>query len=140
MRRRLIVLVMVAGFAVQGCWAARMALNGVRSNGAPTALNKRGDGGIIAATCMTGFDVCESVTPADHPADLEAWAFTFKEGQRGPLRIPAGEVPITWYVVGPKDRCDRIEATMASAKGTGVGMKGISETCHGPFYFRKERG
>ena len=135
--KQLVVMAMIAGFSVRGCG---LVLNVLRSNGPPIAFNRTSDGGIIAATCMTGFEACDSVTRTDHPTDLEAWAFTYKEGQRGPFHIPAGEVPITWYVVGPKDRCDRAEADLASRKGTGVGMKGISETCHGPFYFQKGRG
>jgi hypothetical protein len=121
---------------LQGCG---IALNAVRSSGSPGALNTKGDSRIIAATCMAGFDSCESVAEVKEPTDLEAWALTYKEAQTGPYGIPAGEVPITLYVVGAKDRCDGAEARLASLKGAGVGMKAISEPCHGPFYFKKDR-
>jgi hypothetical protein len=130
------VLVLGAAIAAQGCG---IALNALRSNGGPGALNTNGDSRIIAATCMTGFDSCESVAQVEKPTDLEAWAFTYKEAQTGPYGIPAGEVPITLYIVGQKEGCDRAEARMAALKGTGVGMKAISEPCHGPFYFEKDR-
>jgi len=88
---------------------------------------------------MPGFDSCESVARVEQPTDLEAWALTYKEAQTGPYGIPAGEVPITLYIVGMKEQCDRAEARLASLKGTGVGVKAISEPCHGPFYFKKDR-
>jgi hypothetical protein len=88
---------------------------------------------------MSGFDRCESVALVEQPTSLEAWAFTYKEQQTAPYGIPAGEVPITLYVVGPKGICDAAEARVASMKGTGAGMKGISHACHGPFYFERDR-
>ena len=88
---------------------------------------------------MAGFDSCESVAQVEQPTDLEAWAVTYKEAQTGPYGIPAGEVPITLYIVGAKESCDRVEGRLASLKGTGAGMKAISEPCHGPFYFEKDR-
>ncbi|HKW91947.1 MAG TPA: hypothetical protein VJX92_08610 [Methylomirabilota bacterium] len=130
------VLLLGAGIMAQGCG---IALNAVRSNGSPSALNTRGDARIIAATCMAGFDSCESVARVDRTTDLEAWALTYKEKQTGPYGIPAGEVPITLYFVGPKETCDRAEGRLAALKGTGAGMKAISEPCHGPFYFEKDR-
>jgi hypothetical protein len=130
------LLVLGAGILAQGCG---IALNAVRSNAGPGALNTNGDSRIIAATCMAGFDTCESVAQVERPTDLEAWAFTYKEAQTGPYGIPAGEVPITLYIVGPKEGCDRAEARLAALKGTGVGMKAISAPCHGPFYFEKDR-
>ncbi|HSE05773.1 MAG TPA: hypothetical protein VLK35_16615 [Methylomirabilota bacterium] len=41
--------------------------------------------------------------------------------------------------VGAKTRCDAAEARLLALKGTGAGMKAISEPCHGPFYFRRDR-
>jgi hypothetical protein len=131
-----VVLLLLLAVAIQGCG---IALNAVRSNGAPGALNTNSDSRIISATCMAGFDSCESVTQVERATDLEAWALTSKEAQTGPYGIPAGEVPITLYIVGMKEQCDRAEARVASLKGTGVGMKAISEPCHGPFYFKKDR-
>lgn len=130
------VLVLGAAIAAQGCG---IAVNALRWNGAPGALNTNGNSRIIAATCMAGFDSCESVARVEKPTDLEAWAFTYKEAQTGPYGIPAGEVPITLYIVGAKPSCDQAEARLAALKGTGVGMKAISEPCHGPFYFEKDR-
>lgn len=132
---RILVVAMLA-LATQGCG---LGINALRSNGTPGALNTKGDSRIIAATCMAGFESCESVAQVEQPTDLEAWAFTYKERQVGPYGIPAGEVPITLYIVGSKERCDRAEARLAPLKGTGAGMKGISEPCHGPFYFKKDR-
>ena len=136
MNRTVVVVLLGVGLMAPGCG---IALNAVRSNGSPGALNTKGDSRIIAATCMAGFDSCESVAEVKEPTDLEAWAFTYKEAQKAPYGIPAGEVPITLYVVGAKDRCDWAEARLASLKGAGVGMKAISEACHGPFYFKKDR-
>jgi hypothetical protein len=130
------LLLLGTGTVAHGCG---IALNTVRSNAAPGALNTKGDSRIIAATCMAGFDSCESVARVEQPTDLEAWAFTYKEAQTAPYGIPAGEVPITLYIVGAKEQCDRAEARLASLKATGVGMKAISEPCHGPFYFKKDR-
>ena len=131
-----VLLVLAVAIAPQGCG---IALNAVRSNGAPGALNTNGDSRIISATCMAGFDTCESVTQVEGSTDLEAWALTYKEAQTGPYGIPAGEVPITLYIVGMKEQCARAEARVAALKGTGVGVKAISEPCHGPFYFKKDR-
>jgi hypothetical protein len=131
-----LVLLLSIAVVAPGCG---IALNAVRSNGSPGALNTRGDSRIIAATCMAGFDSCESVAQVEQPTDLVAWALTYKEAQTGPYGIPAGEVPITLYIVGEKDQCDRAESRLLSLKGTGVGMKAISEPCHGPFYFQKDR-
>jgi hypothetical protein len=131
-----LVFLLSVGVLSQGCG---IALNAVRSNGSPGALNTKGDARIIAATCMAGFDSCESVAKVEQATDLEAWALTYKEAQTGPYGIPAGEMPITLYIVGAKEQCDRAESRLASLKGTGVGMKAISESCHGPFYFEKDR-
>jgi hypothetical protein len=131
-----VLLVLAVAIAPQGCG---IALNAVRSNGAPGALNTNGDSRIISATCMAGFDSCESVTRVEQPTDLETWALTYKEAQTGPYGIPAGEVPITLYIVGAKTSCDQAEARLAAMKGTGVGMKAVSEPCNGPFYFKKDR-
>lgn len=132
---RILVVTMLT-LATQGCG---LAINALRSTGAPGALNTKGDSRIIAATCMAGFESCESVAQVEQPTDLEAWAFTYKEQQVGPYGIPAGEVPITLYIVGSKEVCGRAETGLAALKGTGAGMKGISEPCHGPFYFKKDR-
>lgn len=135
-RTSVVMLLLALAIMAQGCG---IALNTVRSNAAPGALNTNGDSRIIASTCMSGFDSCESVARVEQPADLEAWALTYKEAQTGPYGIPAGEVPITLYIVGAKTSCDQAEVRLAAMKGTGVGMKAISESCHGPFYFKKDR-
>jgi hypothetical protein len=136
MNKTAMAVLVSVGIVSQGCG---VAINAVRSNGSPGALNTKGDSRIIAATCMAGFDSCESVAQVEQPTDLEAWAVTYKEAQTGPYGIPAGEVPITLYIVGAKESCDRVEGRLASLKGTGAGMKAISEPCHGPFYFKKDR-
>jgi hypothetical protein len=136
MKRTAVAVLLAAGIVAQGCG---LAVNALRSNGAPGALNTKGDVRLITPTCLVGFDSCESVAQVEQPTDLEAWAFTYKEAQKGPYGIPAGEVPITLYVVGAKDVCYRAEQRYASLKGTGAGMKAISEPCHGPFYFKKDR-
>ncbi len=130
-----LVLVIAIGALSQGCG---IAINALRSNGSPGALNTKGDVRIITPTCLVGFDRCESVAQVQRPTDLEAWAFTYKEAQQAPYGIPAGEVPITLYIVGAKDSCDRTEQRYASLRGSGAGMKSISEPCHGPFYFEKD--
>jgi hypothetical protein len=100
-----------------GCEAG-IALNAVRSKGTPGALNTKGSLGVIAPACINGFDSCESVALVEKATDLEAWAFTYRERQRGPFGVPVGELPMTLYIVA---------------------IKGISEPCHGPFYFVKNR-
>lgn len=62
--------------ALEGCG---IVLNTVRSNGSPGALNTKGDHRVIAATCMAGFDSCESVAQVEQATDLETWALTYKE-------------------------------------------------------------
>ena len=141
MGRTALVGLLWLGFVTQGCG---IAVNALRSNGAPGALNTKGDVRIIASTCMVGFDKCESVAMAQKPTDLETWAFTYKEKQTGPYGSPAGEVPITLYVVGEKERCDRAEARIvaireAGQKESGLGQQPVSESCHGPFYFERDR-
>ncbi|SRR6266851_2939992 len=136
MNKTAIAVLLSIGIVSQGCG---VAVNALRSNGAPGALNTKSDVRVITPTCLVGFDSCESVAQAQQPTDLEAWAFTYKEAQKAAYGIPAGEVPITLYVVGAKEACDRAEQRSASLKGTGVGMKAISEPCHGPFYFQKDR-
>jgi hypothetical protein len=136
MNKTAVAVLIGVGLVVQGCG---IAVNALRSNGAPGALNTKGDVRIITPTCLVGFDSCESVAQVQQPTNLEAWAFTYKEVQKGPYGIPAGEVPITLYIVGAKESCDRAEQRYASLKGTGAGMKAISEPCHGPFYFEKDR-
>ncbi len=138
MRAQLAILsaLVLHGAVLSGCG---IALNTVRSNAAPGALNTKGDIRVVASTCMADFDKCESVERVEKPTDLEAWALTYKEAQKGPYGIPAGEVPITLYFVGNKATCDAAEARLAALKGTGAGMKAISEPCHGPFYFQKDR-
>ena len=136
MNKTAMAVLIGVGLVVQACG---IAVNALRSNGAPGALNAKGNVRLITPTCLVGFDSCESVAQVEQPTDLEAWAFTYKEAQKGPYGTPAGEVPITLYVVGLKEVCDRAEQRYASLKGTGVGMKAISEHCHGPFYFKKDR-
>ncbi len=66
------------------------------------------------------------------------------EKQAGPHGIPAGEVPINLYIVGPKERCDRAEARVvvlreAAQKASGLGRQPVSQSCHGPFFFERDR-
>lgn len=131
------------GLLARGCG---IAINAVRSNGSPGALNTWDGGGwtgapgihqVISATCIS--TDCVSVAKVDHPTALEAWAFTYKEAQYAPYGIPAGEVPITLYIVGPNASCDGVEQRYAAMRGRGAGMKAITEPCHGPFYFEKDR-
>jgi hypothetical protein len=121
-----------------GCEAG-IALNAVRSKGTPGALNTKGSLGVIAPACINGFDSCESVALVEKATDLEAWAFTYRERQRGPFGVPVGELPMTLYIVGPKKACDVVEGMATTREGTDVAIKGISEPCHGPFYFVKNR-
>ena len=116
-----------------GCEAG-IALNALRSKGSPSALNTKGRLRVVAPTCIKGFDSCESVALVEEATDLEAWAFTYQERQRGPFGVPVGALPMTLYIVGPKKACDAVEG-MATAPA----IKGISESCHGPFYFVKNR-
>jgi hypothetical protein len=136
MTKTVLAVLLGVGLLTQGCG---IAINAVRSNGSPGALNTKGETRVVTPTCLVGFDRCESVALVQKPTDLEAWAFTYKEAQQGPYGIPAGEVPITLYIVGGKELCDRAEQRYAALKGTGAGMKAISEPCHGPFYFEKDR-
>jgi hypothetical protein len=116
-----------------GCEAG-IALNAVRSKGSPGALNTKGPLRVVAPTCINGFDSCESVALAEKATDLEAWAFTYEARQRGPFGVPVGELPMTLYIVGPKKVCDAVEGM-----ATTPAIKGISEPCHGPYYFVKNR-
>ena len=116
-----------------GCEAG-IALNAVRSKGSPGALNTKGSLQVIGPTCIKGFDSCESVALVNEATDLEAWAFTYQEKQRGPFGVSVGELPMTVYIVGPKNACDAVEGM-----ATTPAIKGISEPCHGPFYFVKNR-
>ena len=141
MGKTALVGLLLLGFVTHGCG---IAVNALRSNGSPGALNTKGDVRIIASTCMVGFDKCDSVAMVQKPTDLETWAFTYKEKQTGPYGSPAGEVPITLYVVGEKERCDRAEARIvaireAGQKASGLGQQPVSESCHGPFYFERDR-
>ena len=140
MRTFRIALALALCLTMQGC---NLGLNALRSGNAPGALNTRGDTRIIASTCMAGFDTCESVVQVEEVTALEAWAVTSKERQNGPYGIPAGEVPITLYIVGFKADCDRAEARLlamaASRKAPAEGVRSISESCHGPFFFKKDR-
>ena len=126
-----LVMVLTAGCGI--------ALNAAASKGAPGSLNTKGNARVIAAVCLSGYDTCESVTKVEQATDLSAYAFTYKQGNRGVWGTPAGEFPITLYIVGEKRLCDAAEARLASLKGQGMDMKGISESCHGPFYFIKDR-
>jgi len=119
-----------------GCEAG-IALNAVRSKGSPGALNTKGPVRVIASTCMSNFDSCESVALVERATDLEAWAFTYKLEQRGPFGVPVGELPMTLYIVGPKRACDAVEEDVTTLEGTAI--KGIAAPCHGPFYFVKNR-
>jgi hypothetical protein len=119
-----------------GCEAG-IALNAVRSKGSPGALNTKGPVRVIASTCMSDFDSCESVALVEKATDLEAWAFTYKLGQRGPFGVPVGELPMTLYIVGPKRACDAAEEVVSTLEGAAI--KGIAQPCHGPFYFVKDR-
>ena len=62
--RVVVLLVLAVAIVSQGCG---IALSSVRSNAAPGALNTNGDSRIISATCMAGFDSCESVTRVEQP-------------------------------------------------------------------------
>lgn len=121
-----------------GCEAG-IALNAVRSKGTPGALNTKGSLRVVAPACINGFDSCESVALVEKATDLEAWAFTYKERQRGPFGVPVGELPMTLYIVGPKKACDVVEGMATTREGTDVAIKSISKPCHGPFYFVKNR-
>jgi hypothetical protein len=121
-----------------GCEAG-IALNAVRSKGTPGALNTKGSLRVIAPACINGFDSCESVALVEKATNLEAWAFTYKERQRGPFGVPVGDLPMTLYIVGPKQACDVVEGMATTREGTDVAIKGIAEPCHGPFYFVKNR-
>ena len=114
MRTFRIALALALCLTMQGC---NLGLNALRSGNAPGALNTRGDTRIIASTCMAGFDTCESVVQVEEATALEAWAVTSKERQNGPYGIPAGEVPITLYIVGFKADCDRAEARLLVHRG-----------------------
>jgi hypothetical protein len=127
-----LLVMMFAG----GCEAG-IALNAVRSKGSPGALNTKGPVRVIASTCMSDFDSCESVALVEKATDLEAWAFTYKLSQRGPFGVPIGELPMTLYIVGSKRVCDAAEEVVSTLEGTAI--RGISQPCHGPFYFVKDR-
>jgi len=126
-----LVMVMATGCGI--------ALNAAASKGAPGSLNTKGDARVIASVCLSGYDTCESVTKVGQPTELSAYAFTYKQGNRGVWGTPAGEFPITLYIVGEKRLCDAAETRLAGLQGKGMDMKGISESCHGPFYFVKDR-
>ncbi len=130
----------ITAMSLSGCG---ILINVFRSHGAPGALNTFEKGPpIIAPICMTGNRRCESVAQVETPTDLEAWAVTYKEGQRAPVpygSVPAGEASITLYIVGPRETCVDAEGRLASLEGTGVGMKSVSEPCRGPFYFKRDR-
>jgi hypothetical protein len=140
MNRRVVVVLLSVGLVTQGCG---IAVNALRSNGSPGALNTFGDGRrIISVTCIS--TNCVSVARVEKVTDLETWAFTYKEKQVGPYGIPAGEVPITQYYVGDKSICDAREAAVkqlreVAQKNSGVGKDPIVESCHGPYYFETDR-
>lgn len=68
------------------------------------------------------------VTVTNNPADEEFWQFEARVKVRSLVGIPYGRMPADYNVIGSRERCEALRATVTDP----------TEPCKGPFYFRRD--
>ena len=104
-----------------------------------------GPGTFVTTNCPLKKE-CTVVTVADAPPGDEAYSFVYKIKHRALVLIPYGEEPITVYVVGSRDACNRqataqhLSAGGPNHEGNGHLSSDPSERCAGPAWIRQASG
>jgi hypothetical protein len=87
---------------------------------------------LTTLACGNTTDPCNeryrSVTITNNPSDQEFWQFEARIVVRANIGIPYGRRPQDFNVIGNQDQCETVRSRVQAP----------TESCKGPFYFRRE--
>jgi hypothetical protein len=94
--------------------------------------NASGNEVLTDMPCGNAVDPCNKgmrdARATSNPADEEFWQFEARVQVRSPAGIQYGRMPQDFNVIGSRERCESVRATVTDP----------TEPCKGPFYFKRD--